>query len=394
MYFPVSTKDVLRATLTTNLFVSSYIGTITTLQLSQYTNGSYSLKTLSVNNGTLDNPGWLMKDPYNGILYCANEFLPDTISNGSISAFKVGDGGVLTALEKQETVNGPVNTVLFNGGKNMAAAHYASSALTTYTVYPNGSITPLQTLHFTLAKPGPYPGGRQLVPHPHEAILDPTSQFLVVPDLGADLVRIFPINSNTSLLSESTPLVTPPGSGPRHGVFHVTSSNTTYFYLVEELGNTVTSYRVTYSEYPKGINFTQLERTSIYGNYSVPAGAAPAAAEVVATPDHKFILTSSRNLTTLTTPPSDTLQTWTITPNGTLSFTQLFPSGGDFPRQFSLNKAGTLAAVGLQRSGRVVIISRDVKTGLFEKQVAEIDIGKYIGEYSNNGQVTSVIFDE
>jgi hypothetical protein len=123
MYFPVSTKDILSATLTTNLFVSSYIGTITTLQLSQYTNGSYSLKSLSVNNVTTDNPSWLMKDPYNGVLYCANEYLPNTVTNGSISAFKIGDGGVLTLLEKQKTVNGPVNTVLFNEGKNMAAAH-------------------------------------------------------------------------------------------------------------------------------------------------------------------------------------------------------------------------------------------------------------------------------
>jgi hypothetical protein len=123
MYFPVSTKDIVSAALTTNLFVSSYIGTITTLQLSQYTNGSYSLKSLSVNNETTDNPAWLMKDPYNQVLYCANEFLSDTVSDGSISAYKIGDGGVLTLLEKQETVNGPVNTVLFNGGKNMAAAH-------------------------------------------------------------------------------------------------------------------------------------------------------------------------------------------------------------------------------------------------------------------------------
>ncbi|PQE26315.1 3-carboxymuconate cyclase protein [Rutstroemia sp. NJR-2017a BBW] len=393
MYFP-ATKDIVSAALTTNLFVSSYIGTITTLQLSQYTNGSYSLKSLSVNNETTDNPAWLMKDPYNQVLYCANEYLPNSVNDGSISAYKIGNGGVLTLLEKQETVNGPVNTVLFNGGKNMAAAHYSGSALTTYTVHANGTISPLQTLKFTLAKPGPYPGGRQLSPHPHEALLDPTSQFLLVPDLGADLVRIFPINSSTSLVSESAPLVAPSGSGPRHGAFHVTSCNTTYFYLVEELGNTVTSYVVTYSENPKGMSFKQLERTSIYGNYSVPAGAAPAAAEIMATPDNKFMLTSSRNLTTLTNPPSDTLQTWTITPSGALSFTQLFPTDGDFPRQFSLNKAGNLVAVGLQRSGKVVIISRNVTTGLFEKKVAEIAIGQFTGPNNNNGQVTSVIFDE
>lgn len=42
----------------------------------------------------------------------------------------------------------------------------------------------------------------------------------------------------------------------------------------------------------------------------------------------------------------------------------------------------------------MVIISRDVKTGLFEKQVAEIAVGKYTGEASTDGQVNSVIFDD
>jgi hypothetical protein len=42
----------------------------------------------------------------------------------------------------------------------------------------------------------------------------------------------------------------------------------------------------------------------------------------------------------------------------------------------------------------VVIISRNVTTGLFEKQVAEIAIGQFVGPNNNNGQVTSVIFDE
>jgi 6-phosphogluconolactonase (cycloisomerase 2 family) len=83
---------------------------------------------------------------------------------------------------------------------------------------------------------------------------------------------------------------------------------------------------------------------------------------------------------------SDTLQVWKIDQQtGKLKFEQLSPAGGNFPRQFSVNKNGTLAAVGLQNDGRVVIIERDVHDGKFGKFVAEIDIP---------GQVTSVIWDE
>ena len=113
-------------------------------------------------------------------------------------------------------------------------------------------------------------------------------------------------------------------------------------------------------------------------------------------PNHKYLLTSARNATLFEIPnfdphnktliASDTLQSWKINPkSGVLEFKQLAPAGGSYPRQFSVNKNGTLAAVGLQYSSRVVIIERNVRDGTFGKFVAEVDVP---------GQVTSVIWDE
>lgn len=50
-----------------------------------------------------------------------------------------------------------------------------------------------------------------------------------------------------------------------------------------------------------------------------------------------------------------------------------------------MNKKGTLAAVGLQLDGRVVIVERNVHDGTFGDFVAEIDVP---------GQITSVIWDD
>jgi len=113
-------------------------------------------------------------------------------------------------------------------------------------------------------------------------------------------------------------------------------------------------------------------------------------------PDGRFLLTSSRNASLFRLPnfnranstkiPSDTLQSWAIdATTGHLSFVQLAPAGGSFPRQFSLNKNGTLAAVGLQRDSRVVIIERNVVDGTF---------GKFVGSINVAGEITSVIWDE
>jgi 6-phosphogluconolactonase (cycloisomerase 2 family) len=268
--------------------------------------------------------------------------------------------------------------------------HSGGSAVTTWNILPSGGLEAMQTFPFALSAPGPNPS-RQDAPHPHAALIDPTDSYVVVPDLGADLVRVFSIDPKTSLLTAITPLEAPPGSGPRHGAF-LESDSDTYFFLVSELSNTVVSYKVTYGE--KRLSFTEVFDSGIYGPRATPAGAA--AAEAILAPDHKYLLTSSRNDSLFeipnfdpsnhTTIPSDTLQAWKIDPDtGTLVFDQLAPAGGSFPRQFSVNKNGTLAAVGLQDDGRVVIIKRDVEGGKFGKFVAEIDIP---------GQITSVIWDE
>jgi Lactonase, 7-bladed beta-propeller len=128
---------------------------------------------------------------------------------------------------------------------------------------------------FKLSAPGTNPS-RQEAPHPHEVILDPTGSIIVVPDLGADLIRVFNIDLKTSLLTESTPFPVSAGSGPRHGTFLKTDSGKTFFFLISELANTIASYEVEYST--AGLNFTNVFLSGTYGNRTTPVGAAAAEA--------------------------------------------------------------------------------------------------------------------
>lgn len=75
------------------------------------------------------------------------------------------------------------------------------------------------------------------------------------------------------------PLKAKAGSGPRHGAFWKPNKHTTYFYLVAELGVTVTVYEVAY---PKagGLAFEEKFVINTFGGKTVPAGAAPAEIEV------------------------------------------------------------------------------------------------------------------
>lgn len=76
---------------------------------------------------------------------------------------------------------------------------------------------------------------------------------------------------------------------------------------------------------------------------------------------------------------------FSIGDDGKLSLLQDIPAGGRFPRQFSMNKAGTKVAVGMQSDGRVVIIKRDPTTG---------KLGDFESFADIQGDITSVIFDE
>jgi 6-phosphogluconolactonase (cycloisomerase 2 family) len=98
---------------------------------------------------------------------------------------------------------------LFPAFNLSALTLYSSgSAATSWSILPSGGLKSLQTFMFNLTAPGTNPS-RQDAPHPHEVILDPTGSFIVVPDLGADLVRVFSVDPKTSLLTETNPFLAP-----------------------------------------------------------------------------------------------------------------------------------------------------------------------------------------
>ncbi|KAG9231935.1 putative 6-phosphogluconolactonase [Amylocarpus encephaloides] len=387
------------ANCSTKLYVSSYSGNITTFSLDRTTANVITLKNLGVTQDSAPQAAWLELNSKAKVVYGVDEAW--STPNGSITTYNTTDGA-LVPNSKHVTYPGAVSTVLYNGGKAVACAHYGGQVLTTWATQADGSLSNIGDFVFTQEGPGAYPE-RQDKPHPHEALVDPTDSYILVPDLGSDLLRTFSIDKKTSKLKELTPFPVKPGNGPRHGAFYaptakpgpkgnMVAGDGTYFLLVNELSNTVESYKVKYGK--SGLGFKLVESHGIYGTMATPAGAA--AAEGKLSPDLKFFHTSSRNATILTTPnpnplnttaiPSDTLQTWIPDPNtGKLTFVESAAAGGRFPRQFSLNKKGDLAAVGLQQSSRFVILPRDIATGKFGEPLASVE---------NLGEVTAVIWDE
>nr|OQO32380.1 hypothetical protein B0A51_00440 [Rachicladosporium sp. CCFEE 5018] len=393
MKYPAVLLALSGAASAVNLFVSSYAGNVTSLSLTE-TSGNYTLAPTFYNAACGPSPSWLTIDANRGLLFCQNEGL--TSLNGSLSSFTINRGGSLNAIKNQTVISGPVHGTIYGnsaGRRAIALAHYTGSALTTWYLNGGGQFSASQSFPFTLSAPGTVPD-RQDAPHEHETILDPTGQYIVVPDLGADLVRIFAINPTTLILTEKTSLKAPAGSGPRHGVFYNPSGipgGTTYFHLATELTSAILSYSVNYQPSSGGLNFTLLSQTPTLGLLNHERINAPAG--VVVSPDNRFLIVSNRNSTLFSLPnatggspiPSDSLTTFALQPNGALVFTQIWPSGGLYPRQFSLSPSGGFVAVGNQLSGNVAILKRDVASGLIGEPIARVPIA---------GNVTCVVWDQ
>ena len=106
----------------TLLYVSSYGGTVTTLNLTLASGGAASLTEVSSTDGCPGNPSWLTLDYPNAVLYCIEEGF--NTKNATIASFKTVDDGSLKLLGKINTIGGPVSGVIYgDGGRGLAVAH-------------------------------------------------------------------------------------------------------------------------------------------------------------------------------------------------------------------------------------------------------------------------------
>jgi len=379
-----------QSSIAANVFISSYSGLVTTVNVAKNADGNYSLTAIAETTGCTESPSWLTYDPSKSVLFCSDEGL--TVPNGTLSSFKAAANGSLVQLDKIMTISGGVKSEIYGNGTALAVAFYAGSSLSSFDIHDPTDLNRIQSRTFELTAPGADPA-RQDAPHPHQTILDPTGNFIIVPDLGADLVRVFHIEKLSNNLTPVTPLQAVAGTGPRHARFLATQ-NATYMYVVTEIGNTLTGYKVTYNK-NNTLGFDVIYEAGSFGlDVPVPVGAATA--EVHISPDKNFLIVSSRNDSSYTLPNfdptnstsiiSDTILNYKIDHStGALTLLQTVPAGGSYPRDFSINNAGDLVLVGLQYSASAVLIERDVETGM---------LGGFVGEVGIAGQVTCAIFME
>lgn len=342
----------------TYLFVGSYTGgkPDTGIYVYELNSRSGKLKKIStVDNIT--NPSFLTISSNGKFLYACTD--TKTPNAGSVSAFKIDSiTGKLTFINKQASGGeNPVYLTVHNNNKFVVNGNYSDGNVSVFTTNQNGSLNPYsQIIQFTDSSINKL---RQDRAHIHATVFSPNNDFIILPDLGSDKIRIFKFDSSSTypVITTSNYIAkTVAGSGPRHFTFH---PNSKFAYCIEELSGMVSVYNY---------NNGNLDSIQKIFSYSQEQGSY-ASADIHISPDGLFLYSSNRGEL------ENTIAIFSIDQNsGKLSIIGHQNTFGKHPRNFAIDPSGTFLLVANQISNNIVVFKRNIKTGLLTKTSNDIKI--------------------
>jgi 6-phosphogluconolactonase len=298
----------------------------------------------------LVNASFLATDPHHRVLYVASEAGEAEGSSGFLSSYAIDPrSGTLKLLNKAEMGGGPCHLAVDGTGKILFAANYGNGTVVSFALNPDGSIGK-QTGFDQHTGKGPN-AERQEGPHAHATVLSPDNRFLFVPDLGADQIKIYRVDTAQGTFTPNQPSFASvkPGLGPRHLVF---APGGKFAYVICEMGSSV----VAFAYDPVKGSLTPLETIS-----TLPANfkGIDNSSEIGISKSGRFLYASNRG--------HDSITVFAVDPDkGTLTKLRVVPTQGKIPRNFALDPTGKYLLAANQKSNQMRVFAVDQTTGLLQ----------------------------
>lgn len=277
-------------------------------------------------------PSFLAMAPHAPLLYAVNE-----VTDGRVTAFAVESDGSLSELNSQPTLgSAPCHLSVHPSGKYLLTANYVSGNLAVHPIDKGGVLR--EPCHAVQHSGGGPNRQRQLGPHAHQVLPDPSGSHVLAVDLGTDSIYVYDFDERSGHMVIREQAVLPPGSGPRHLVFHPSGGRG---YVINELASTVTEFG--YDDRSGAIELGETLST-IPGDFE----GENLASEVVVTPDGRFVLGSNRG--------HDSIAVFSAE-SGDFRRLGVHPAGVGEPRHISMVHDGKVLLVGGQNSSTVQAFS-------------------------------------
>lgn len=244
-------------------------------------------------------------------------------------------------------------------------------------------------MEYSLTTPGPGTNESQIQSNPHQSIFDPSGDFMIVPDRGADFVYIYRV-SDVDEVTQIHNITLPPGTGPRHATFTVVDRTRTLMYLVSELDNTVRVFALDRvsdkcsnlkgSGPDSGLQITliQVQSTLGAGHGRTSPDNTRLASEVAVSDDGKFFYVANRNTISY---ESDTISIFSLHPTAAnpLAYLGHSETYGKIPRHFSLSNdlENHYVAIANEVSNTLMVFKRNIATGFLGNLVGNLTFGPF-----------------
>ena len=284
-------------------------------------------------------------------LYAVNESGEDSY----ISAFRFdAETGHLQFINKVQA--GGADPCFISCSENhVITGNYSGGNICVFKRNTDGSVSErVQNIQHTGSSVNPT---RQNKPHVHQAIFSNDKKFVLVNDLGTDLVTSYFYNKNSydAVLALCDTLRVKAGSGPRHLTFNKKGN---IAYLIQELDGTLTTF-----SFNKG-KMKKLNETSVVKLTDLVTGAA----DIHLSPDGKYLYATNRGTI-------NDISCFKIDKNGIPEFVEQISVQGNGPRNFNITSDGKYVLVGNQKSNQIVVLQRNKQTGKLTDTGIRINVG-------------------
>ena len=222
---------------------------------------------------------------------------------------------------------------------------YGSGSVAVFSRRPDGSLATM-TDRVQHEGHGAHPV-RQTGPHPHQAVFDPVTGTLLVPDLGLDAILSYSLSSEGRLRDQGSRITFAAGAGPRHIAFH---PDGTHLFVLTELDNSLVTLRRAATTFT--IAHTVATLPAAFTGHSQ-------AAAVRVSPSGQVVYASNRGHDSIAMFRFDAAR-------HALSLASVTATQGQQPRDFALTSDGRYLLVANQDSDSILTLRADEQTATLE----------------------------
>ncbi len=268
---------------------------------------------------------------------------------GFASAFSVdATTGDLQRLNQQPIgTRGACHISVTPDGQTVATADYGDGAVAVFSVAEDGSLDAQQLATVFHHKGKSVKPDRQSKSHAHSVTPSLDSRFLYAADLGTDEIVVYALDDSGKVTETEKRKVKNLGGGPRHLVMH---PNGDFAYTNLEMTSQITAFA----------RDRQTGRLTERDSISTLPEARPgnSTSELLCHPSGAFLFCANRG--------HDSIASFRLEEDGSLSSCGHCPCGGEIPRNFGISPDGKWIVTANQKSKNAAVLRVNADSGVLE----------------------------